>query len=766
MRDRTDNRALELLAFGALAAFAGLHWVTLVADPPLGRALLAALAACAGGAVLVRVGAGRLPRGGSWALAGVVAAATLALGLLALGLRAGLLAPGGWDELAHGIGQGLNGLADADYPYSGHNPWARLTILLALPLTLGVAAALAFWPGRRRRGGLALVLLIALYGVAVTVQPPPLPLLWGAILLALIAAWLWLPRLERSSAAAALAALATACAVGLGAAVLIDGDEPWLDWTSWRWPGDEPNVEFRWNHSYGPIDWPREGTALLRAESDDPHYWRTIALDRFDGFRWEVETETSSIYSPLELPEQVEGPRAGPPNPDWIEQVTFTIGALDTGLLVAPGTVRTVDGLDGVSPGAGSTNLTAESLGEGDEYTVTSYVPEPSEAQLRAAPEGYVPALRRYTQVELPRRSPAVEARSGSALSDAPGVSVPLRVSPPSEKVDLQLERSLYADAHALARRLVAGSPTTYDAVTAIESHLRRSYAYDEAPPARDVPLDSFLFVDRIGYCQQFSGAMALMLRTLGIPSRVASGFSPGEREQGGGAFQVSDRDAHSWVEVYFNGIGWVPFDPTPSAAPAGAQLSELVEARGGAADGKTVIPRRGLVIPTVGGQFTADSESGGGPWSALLAALLVLVALAAAAAVALAALFAVRAIRFRSLPPSAVAEAQARELEQALPRLGFPIPEGATLLELERRLGNRRGISRYIAGLRDSRYRPGGRPPGAHERRRLRTELSADRGIVRRLRALLAIPPGAPAGVRPSDQSSAALAFRVKPRP
>ncbi len=231
MREHHDNRALELVAFGALAAFAAAHWVTLVADPPVGRALLAALAACAGGVVLARLGALRLPRGGSWALAGAVAAATLALGLLALGLRAGLLAPGGWGELADGIGQGLDGLADADYPYSGQNPWTRLTILLVLPLALGAAAALAFWPGRRQRGGMALLVLIALYAVAVTVRPPPLTLLWGAVLLALIAAWLWLPRLERSSAAAALAALATACVVGLGAAVVLDGDDPWIDWT-------------------------------------------------------------------------------------------------------------------------------------------------------------------------------------------------------------------------------------------------------------------------------------------------------------------------------------------------------------------------------------------------------------------------------------------------------------------------------------------------------------------------------------------------------
>ncbi len=754
MSRSADNRGLELLAFGALAAFAAAHWVTLVADPPLGRALLAVLAACAGGAALARLGTARLPRGGTWVLAAVAAAAALGLGLLALGLRAGLLAPSGWGELADGIGQGLNGLADADYPYSGHNPWARLTILLALPLALGLAAALAFWPGRRRRGGLALVLLIALYAVAVAVSPPPLSLLWGLLLLALIAAWLWLPGLERRSLGGAAAALAAAAAVGLGAAVVLDGDDPWLDWTKWRWPGDQPSVDFRWNHSYGPIDWPREGTALLRAESDDPHYWRTIALDRFDGFRWEVETERSSIYEPLELPEKVEGPGVGPPNPDWIEEVTFTVGALDSGLLVAPGAVRTVDGLDGVSPGAGTTNLTAESLGEGDEYTVTAYVPEPSAARLRAAPDGYAPVLRRYTQLELPRLSPVAEALSGAALAEVPEVAVPLRRprTPPgaervrrSAAVEVQLQRSLYAPVSRLARRLTAGAPTTYDAVTSIERHLRRNYAYDESPPDREVPLRAFLFEDRAGYCQQFSGAMALMLRTLGIPSRVASGFSSGEREQDGGAFQVSDRDAHSWVEVYFSGIGWVPFEPTPSAAPAGAQLTELAATRGAQPAGQQVIPRRGLVIPTVAGRLGPAPESGDGPWSSLMTVLLVLLGLAAAAAVGLVAASAVRVLRFRSLDPAASAEAQARELERALPRLGFPIPMGATLLELERRLGSRRGVAAYLARLRESRFRCGHEPPGPSERRRLRRELASDRGIAGRLRALAAMPPGAP---------------------
>ena len=72
----------------------------------------------------------------------------------------------------------------------------------------------------------------------------------------------------------------------------------------------------------------------------------------------------------------------------------------------------------------------------------------------------------------------------------------------------------------------------------------------------------------QVGYCQQFSGAMALMLRMIGIPARVAAGFAPGSRTRKR-RVRVRDLDAHSWVEVYFNGIGWVPFDPTPAAAPA-----------------------------------------------------------------------------------------------------------------------------------------------------------------------------------------------------
>ncbi|MBM3668369.1 MAG: transglutaminase domain-containing protein, partial [Actinobacteria bacterium] len=415
-----------------------------------------------------------------------------------------------------------------------------------------------------------------------------------------------MPHLDRLAWRGAAAVLGVAAAVGIGAAAALDADDPWIDWAGWSWPGEDPSVGFRWNHSYGPLDWPRDGTALLRVESEEPHYWRVIQLDRFDGSGWEVATEQPSIERPLELPGDVEGRAAqGPPEPDWVQEVSFTIGGLESGLLLAPGAVLAVDGLDGVSPGAGGTSLTSERLRDGDTYTVTSYAPKPSAERLRASPASYPRALRRYTQLELPRSLPLPEAESGLTLSRPPTLTVPLYGQPRESRIAERLDESLYAGVHSLALRLSAGAESPYDAVAAIESHLRSGYSYTETPPRRPVPLRDFLFRDRAGYCQQFSGAMALMLRSLGIPSRVASGFSSGEAEQGGGAFQVSDRDAHSWVEAYFVGIGWVPFEPTPPAAPAGAQLSELAASRQVEATG-TVIPRRGLVVPTVAGQLTA----------------------------------------------------------------------------------------------------------------------------------------------------------------
>ena len=138
-----------------------------------------------------------------------------------------------------------------------------------------------------------------------------------------------------------------------------------------------------------------------------------------------------------------------------------------------------------------------------------------------------------------------------------------------------ELSGSPYRRSYRLARRLTAGAPTTFDAVRGVERYLERNMRYDERPPERQFPLESFLFRDKIGYCQHFSGAMALLLRMSGIPTRVVSGFSPGVRDaENRDEYRIRDLDAHSWVEVYFAGIGWVTFDPTPPVAPAQSQAA------------------------------------------------------------------------------------------------------------------------------------------------------------------------------------------------
>ena len=126
-----------------------------------------------------------------------------------------------------------------------------------------------------------------------------------------------------------------------------------------------------------------------------------------------------------------------------------------------------------------------------------------------------------------------------------------------------RIASSPYAGVYALARRLAAGTHGRYEVAARIQAFLGSGFTYDTNPPPATYPLVSFLLATHEGYCQQFSGAMTLMLRMDGIPARVAAGFLPGARIAPG-EYAVSASDAHAWVEVFFAGIGWVPFDPTP----------------------------------------------------------------------------------------------------------------------------------------------------------------------------------------------------------
>ncbi len=737
--ERRDSTALRLVTFAGLAAFGVGHWWGMVVHGPGGRAVALVGIATAGGALLALLPRLALPRTLTTLVASGITLAMLVGGLAVVGLPLRLLLPGGWNDLFDGLDRGLSGIRTIDWPYDGPDSWVRLTVLLGAPLLLTAAAALAFWPARRYRPfwrAEALVALLVLYGVAVTNHDPGAPFTRGFVLLLLLAAWLWLPRLGRRDAFVASAATIAAGIASLPVAAALDGEQPWWNYRSFDWFGGGKSIVYDWNHSYGPLNWPRDGTTLLNVKSSQPLYWKTEVLDRFDGVRW-LRVREGHGTAVADLPTRLK-PRGRhwnyfEFNPRWDRHTRVTVRSLHSDLVVGPGTIYEVGGAGAtVTAEDGTTFNLDQPLEKGDSYTVASYAPKPTAAQMRGAPAGYPAELGHYTELDLPDGNQVAVPMRGESFSGTPGAT-------------RAIEHSPYARVYALARRITAGAPTPYEAVARVERYLQRHYTYDETPPRRPLPLAGFLLRDRVGYCQQFSGAMALMLRMVGIPSRVAAGFTPGSYNSDTGEFRVRDLDAHSWVEVFVTGIGWVSFDPTPPAAPAQTQSSGL-EAFGKASRqaGDVSTSRSDSASPAGGSGAVGGGSDGGGS-----VGFWVLPVALALGAVGVGTLLAVRRLaRRRPTNPAEAAEAQLRELESALQRLGWRLPGGSTLSAIERRLARIAGptAAGYAARLRAHRYeaRPPD-PPDRAARRQLRSSLANAAGRNGRLRALVAIPPGGP---------------------
>ncbi|HEY0152634.1 MAG TPA: DUF3488 and transglutaminase-like domain-containing protein [Longimicrobium sp.] len=157
-----------------------------------------------------------------------------------------------------------------------------------------------------------------------------------------------------------------------------------------------------------------------------------------------------------------------------------------------------------------------------------------------------------YTVVSGPS-APPPEALAEGEDADLPQLAPYLMLPPVSRRM------------RRLADSLRAGTGTRLDQVQAVERHLR-SFSYTlELPATRaETSLEHFLFRRRAGHCEYFSTAMAVLLRAQGIPARNVTGFLGGEWNAGARYLRVTENDAHSWVEVWFPGAGWVPFDPTP----------------------------------------------------------------------------------------------------------------------------------------------------------------------------------------------------------
>ena len=173
------------------------------------------------------------------------------------------------------------------------------------------------------------------------------------------------------------------------------------------------------------------------------------------------------------------------------------------------------------------------------------------------------------------------------------------------------LDRAGMLRTYQLARELADGARTPEDYVQRVMSHLGQDeFTYTEVPPKASSTLEGFLFDGKAGYCQQYSGAMALLVRMAGIPARVVTGFSTGATDSKTGEFVVRDFDAHSWVEVYYPGWGWLTFDPTPADSPARSQPTDRARTSSGGSAGGTSFGGDPLAERGAGVPITAEADA------------------------------------------------------------------------------------------------------------------------------------------------------------
>src|SRR5215210_214964 len=271
---------------------------------------------------------------------------------------------------------------------------------------------------------------------------------------------------------------------------------------------------------------------VMKVRSEEPVPYRGVVFDDYNGKGWEISSDATESLTSDHLrfdtftatnTEPEEGPSREVAQVFRVEEDSANIifGAYRPETIFFPTSNIKIDRY-------GSLRAPYQ-IPEGSAYSVISSVPNASPDQLRSAGTVYPEEIvDRYTQL------------------------------PPTG-----LERT-----RALASRLTEDTTNPYDAVLKMNQYLKETYPYDLSIPPQNKDMDAveyFLFEQKRGYCEQFSSSLAVMVRSQGIPARVATGYAPGEYNPFTGYHDVRASDAHAWVEVYFPGYGWSTFDPTPS---------------------------------------------------------------------------------------------------------------------------------------------------------------------------------------------------------
>ena len=581
-------------------------------------------------------------------------------------------------------------------------------------------------------------------------------LILAAVLTLLAAAGKRPVRSYRPALVAGAALVAVALAAGASPAVAKGEFLSWKQWDFYDRPEDPVSVRFVCDANYGGIQFPAKATTVMTVDGvDRALYWRATTLDTFDGGRWfENLSVIGSSADVADLTSDPYLPEAGREQRLW-RRADVTIRALSDQRLPGPTMAVAFDprGLGVVEFHPGGVATVDAAPQRDAKYSVYFYAPRPTPAQLAAV---RATALRRRT----------LEA---AYLEVAPGAAV-LPFGAPGREQEVQgllehgwLGASLrpYRSLYATAKRVVGRAKSQYAAVVALEDWFRRTggFTYDERPTLswRVPPLVDFL-ERKTGYCQHFAGAMALMLRYLGIPARVAAGFTSGAFDRSKTRWTVTDHDAHAWVEVWFDGWGWLPFDPTPGRGQLGGTYTtasprfdtrgarEVLEGAG--------IPFRGVGLEAEGTRIEGGRDVPGDLAAAARArdrgaSLVRLLALVAGALVLFVALAKTvrRRVRYLSRDPRRLAAACRAELVDFLLDQGVEVPRSATLAELGRLVERRLGVDAdpFVRAASAARFAPPREARAAahaarSELRRLERRLRTRLSRVERARGLVSV--------------------------
>ncbi|CAN5129325.1 DUF3488 and transglutaminase-like domain-containing protein [soil metagenome] len=434
---------------------------------------------------------------------------------------------------------------------------------------------------------------------------------------------------------------------------------------------------------------------VFAVASDVRSYWRLTSLEIFDGRIWSSRGQYQEVDGSLPDPPNGEGGAAETSVQD------YQIAALSSIWLPAAYRPVAIAGTDArYDPDSGSL-LTEEETASGLSYRVESEVRALGSAELARAPTA----------------APAEVAETYSAL-------------PPDFSQAVMVE----------AARITGGAETPYQRARLLQDYFRSgTFAYDLAiaPGHAGDDLERFLFETRRGYCEQFAGAFAAMARSIGLPARVAVGFTPGEQDAEG-TFRVRGLNAHAWPEVFLSGYGWVAFEPTPGRGIPGAEAyTGLPEQQATPADPITATTRPsaeagaspssvpdGQQAPgTPGSPDASDPEAepeGRGtvsPW--LIRVVLVVALLAAALGLWWGALELLRRRRRSRRRAGATTPAEQvlvtwAEVGETLATLGSPPRRWETPIEYAQRAGGTTGVDHRLlnalAGVTTAAgYGPGG---------------------------------------------------------